>query len=228
MVRPSARRSGFLCDCRRFSEKNGLFSTFGRLFCTLPPGGSAITRRVKAAFSIQTRMIDITARIEQLGEAKDRSHWTFVRIPAEEAGRISPGSRREFRVKGWLDGHPVRSVCVMPLGDGDFMLPLNAAIRKGTGKSAGAQLQLRLEKDDEPIPLSAELLEGLEEAPEAKARFESYKPSVQRYFSKWVEDAKTAETRIARILRCISALERGLDYGAMLREARDERRELGR
>ena len=51
--------------------------------------------------------------------------------------------------------------------------------------------------------------------------------SHQKYYSKWIESAKTDQTRAKRIAMAVNALATGLDFGGMLRKARDERQELG-
>ena len=47
---------------------------------------------------------------------------------------LKSNNKKSFRVKGLLDKHTIKQVAVMPMGDGTFILPLNADIRKATGK----------------------------------------------------------------------------------------------
>ncbi|RYD71709.1 MAG: hypothetical protein EOP53_23195, partial [Sphingobacteriales bacterium] len=43
------------------------------------------------------------------------------------------------------------------------------------------------------------------------------------YYSKWIESAKTEPTKTKRIAIVVSGLARHMDYGAMLREQRDNK-----
>jgi uncharacterized protein YdeI (YjbR/CyaY-like superfamily) len=51
----------------------------------------------------------------------------------------------------------------------------------------------------------------------AKKKFESLTRSHQMYFSKWIESAKTLETKTKRISLTIQAMEKNLNFGEMLR-----------
>ncbi|WP_369804278.1 YdeI/OmpD-associated family protein [Chitinophaga sp. MD30] len=146
-------------------------------------------------------------------------------IPAEIAQQLNPGNRRAFRASGHIDRHPVHCITLLPLGNGDFMIPLNNAIRKGTGrKSLGATLQLSLTLDAEPVAVySAELMQCLDDEPEALRFFESLSWSNRNFFGKWIEEAKTAPTKANRIAQTIEALSRKQNFNQMV-VARHERR----
>lgn len=126
-----------------------------------------------------------------------------------------------------LDNYPISKQAVLPLGGGRFILTLNATVRKGIRKQKGAMLRLRLELDEEPLRVCDELLESLAFDPQAQEFFQSLTRSHQLYFSKWIESAKTEETRARRIAYTVNGLAKGWDYGRILRHMRDERRELG-
>ena len=173
-------------------------------------------------------MVRFTATIQRFGEMGEKTGWTYVLIPADLAQQLVPGNKKSFRVKGWLDKHPLRQVAVMPWGDGSFLLAINAEMRKGTGKRQGAELQVALEPDTSPILPPDELMECLTEEPEAMAYWESLSGAHRNYFIKHIETAKTVETRALRVASCLQALQQRMDYGAMLRSERDARRALGR
>lgn len=171
-------------------------------------------------------MIQFEADIKRFGEMGEKTGWTFVEVPAALAQELLPGNKRSFRVKGLLDQHPINQVAIMPMGGGDFILVLNGEMRKEIRKRGGDKLRLILEVDTSPIELSPDLLECLEDDTEAKERFFKIPRSHQNYFSKWIESAKTIETKTKRILLTFSAMKRGLDYGEMLREDQKRRNEL--
>ena len=158
-------------------------------------------------------MVTFVATIQRF-EAK--GGWTYVIVPATVAEKLKRGNRQSFRVKGHLDQLPVKSLAVMPMGNGKFMIPLNAKLRKGFGKSAGAKLRLALTEDKAPRRYDTDLLLCLNEEPGAKAFFQSMSKSNQWYYSHWVATAKTDATKAKRIARCIAALLRKQHYGQML------------
>ncbi len=163
-------------------------------------------------------MTTYTTTIHQFGENGDKTGWTYIDIPEDIVQELFPGNKKAFRVKGKLDQFPITSVAVMPVGDGNFMMAINAGMRKGTGKRKGAMLRVSLERDTSPQEIVPELLECLADDADALQHFQSLAPSHQRYFSKWVDDAKTEPTKVKRLALCLSALARKMSYSAMIRE----------
>lgn len=166
--------------------------------------------------------VRFTVRIEKFGSKGEKTGWVHVIIPPDVADQLKPGWRREFKVKGRLDHHPVQRVSILPMGDGSFVLPLNAGLRKAVGKRTGAVLELELEPDDSAFVFNADFMACLEEDPKAAAFFATLTGSHQRYFSKWIDSAKTAPTREKRIAMALNALARNQGYPEMMRAARDQ------
>lgn len=168
-------------------------------------------------------MTRFTAILKKFAEAGDKTGWTYLEIPAEIAAKLKPGMKQSFRVKGTIDKHPISQTALLPAGEGAFILPVNAAMRKGIGKKQGASVLLNLEEDTQVYVMNADFVDCLSDLPEAKAYFESLAPSHRRYFSKWIDDAKTEETRARRIAACLNALERRMNYGEMIRSLKADR-----
>jgi len=163
-------------------------------------------------------MIKFTAPILSFNQNGDKTGWSYVEIPADIAQELKPGNRKTFRVKGKLDNFPIKAVAVMPMGGGSFILPINADMRKGTGKRKGAMLQLQLTEDKNPTPVTCpELMECLADDPDALAYFNSLTMSHRNYFMKWIESAKTAPTKEKRIAQTVIALSKKQGYPEMLR-----------
>lgn len=101
------------------------------------------------------------------------------------------------------------------MGDGTFILPLKQTIRKAIKKSLGDKVKVCLEVDNSKIVISPLLLESLEDVPEAKIKFNKLPPSHQKYCSRWIEDAKTDETKVKRIAQGLQGLSKDLNFGAM-------------
>lgn len=115
-----------------------------------------------------------------------------------------------------LDNHPIQKTSLLPVKEGRFMLPINAGIRKATGKQAGDKLKISLEVDDRKLTLSADLIKCLKDDPQAMKFFKSLSPSNQRYYSKWIDGAKTAPTKTKRLVICLIALGKKMNYTALL------------
>lgn len=167
-------------------------------------------------------MIKFTATLEKFADQGEKTGWTFFVVPAEIANRLKPNTKKSFRVKGKLDGFAVKQVALVPMGGGDFILPVNAAIRKGIGKLKGSQLTVQLEADDSVIAISADLLACLENEPKAQEHFNQLPKGEQNYFSKWIDSAKTAPTKEKRILFALKAFSRSLRFGPAMRALKAE------
>lgn len=162
-------------------------------------------------------MIQFVALIEQFREKGEKSGWTYIEIPPQLAASLKPGCKKSFRVKGKLDNYVFEGVALLPMGDSSFIMALKASIRKQLMKQKGDQLQVELEEDTKEKSISAELLICLEDEPAALSYFNSLSVGHQRYFSTWIESAKTDSTRIKRISQAVNALSIGLGYSEMVR-----------
>ncbi len=172
-------------------------------------------------------MVKFSATILNFGQNGDKTGWTYVIVPADIAVKIKPNNKKTFRVKGKLDKHPITAVALMPMGGGDFILPLNADMRKATGKYKGATLQLQLEEDTNPNAVSSpELMECLADDPESLAFFNKLTMSHRNYFMKWIESAKTEPTKAKRIAQTVIALGKKQTYPEMIRAQKAQKDDL--
>ena len=99
------------------------------------------------------------------------------------------------------------------MGGGIFILPLNANLRKAIAKKKGAMLQVSLQEDKSDFVFNPDFIECLADDPVAKSFFESLTGSHQRYFSKWIDSAKTEPTKVKRIAMAVNALAKKWGYG---------------
>jgi len=173
-------------------------------------------------------MVRFTATILKFQKQGEKTAWQYIVVPPAASKKLNPGVKKSYRVKGRLDEFEIQKVALVPMGGGDFILAINAAIRKATGKRYGASLKVQLELDNAPILPPAELIECMEDEPEALKYFNSLPQGHRNYFTKWIESAKTDVTKAKRIAMVIKTMIRKMDFGAMLREERDEKRLLGR
>ncbi|HEY4323059.1 MAG TPA: YdeI/OmpD-associated family protein [Mucilaginibacter sp.] len=168
-------------------------------------------------------MIEFTTIILQFNEQGEKTGWSYIEIPADLAQQMKPGNKKSFRVKGMLDALPVSGMALMPMGEGNFIMALKAEVRKGIHKNAGAVLQVRLEEDkDFKVEMPADLQECFDFEPEAFDFFNSLAKSHREYFIKWIDGAKTNETRAKRIVNTVNAMLRKWSYNVMIREMRKD------
>ncbi|MDE3253345.1 MAG: DUF1905 domain-containing protein [Bacteroidota bacterium] len=162
-------------------------------------------------------MIRFTTIIRQFGEKGEKTGWTYVAITKEQIEALKPDARKSFRVKGKLDQFPVSGVALLPMGGGDFILPLNAVMRKGIHKKKGAQLTVQLAVDTQPLQAPEGFYESLADEPEAERFFAALLPSHRNYFIKWMGGVKSPDAQANRIAAVITALSRKQNFVEMIR-----------
>jgi hypothetical protein len=168
-------------------------------------------------------MIKFTAILKKFADQGEKTGWTYFEIPAELAEKLNPGVKKSYRVKGKLDEHAIKQVALVPMGEGNFIIAVNAAMRKGIGKRQGASVKVQLEMDTAEWKMNADFLACLEDEPRAMSFFKSLAPGHQRYFSNWIDSAKTEETRAKRIAASLNAMLKSMNYGEMIRAMKAEK-----
>ncbi len=171
-------------------------------------------------------MVQFTTTLLQFAEQGEKTGWTYINVCAEIAAQVKPGNKKSFRVKGWLDSYAIKQVALIPMGKGDYIMAINATMRKGLKKRKGDKVLVKIELDETAIQPPAEMMECLEYEPAALAYFNSLAQSHQLYFTKWITSAKTDETKTKRIAQAVNALAKHLDYGLMMRIIKQQRSDL--
>jgi len=168
-------------------------------------------------------MIEFNTIILQFAEQVEKTGWSYIDIPADLAQQLKPGNKKSFRVRGMLDGFAVKGMALMPMGEGDFIMALKAEVRKGIHKNAGAMLHVSIEEDTEyKVEVPDDLQECFDFEPEAEDFFNSLPKSHRDYFIKWIDGAKTSETRAKRIVNTVNAMLRKWRYNDMMRAMKKE------
>lgn len=162
-------------------------------------------------------MVAFQTILQKFGEKGEKTGWTHVHIPADIAQEIKPNTKKGYRVKGTIDNFSIKLVALIPIGEGDFVIPINARMRKGICKEEGAMVSLNLEEDTDELPQSEELMICLEDEPKALEIFLKMPKGHQNYYSKWIESAKTIETKTKRITMTVHGLAMGMNYNEMMR-----------
>jgi hypothetical protein len=163
-------------------------------------------------------MIKFTATIKKFEKQGEKTGWTYIEIPAKIASKLKPEQKTSFAVKGKLDKYSFQQVSLLPMGGGDFIMALKADVRKAIGKRAGYTIDVSIEADVSPFVFSEDLMSCLEDEPAAINFFKSLPLSHQKYFSKWVDGAKSTDTKANRIVMAVKALSQKKGYPEMMRE----------
>ena len=171
-------------------------------------------------------MVQFKTTILQFAEQGDKTGWSYIRVSAAIAGKLKPGNKKSFRVKGMLDDYAFRGMALIPMGEGDFIMALNASVRKAIRKGKGAALKVQLEEDKVKPKPPKDLLECLADEPRALEFFNTLAPSHRNYFGKWIDSAKGDATRARRIAQTVTAMTKGMDYGQMIRSLKQDRQDL--
>ncbi len=78
-------------------------------------------------------MIEFKVVIEKFSKQGEKTGWTYIEVSAEIAQKLKPGNKKTFRVKGYLDDFYFEGIALLPMGGGNFIMPLNASHRKKIG-----------------------------------------------------------------------------------------------
>ncbi len=173
------------------------------------------------------KMVEFTTTILKFAQQGEKTGWTYIVITEAIAQKIKPGNKKSFRVKGKLDDYAFKGIAVMPMGDGSFIMALNATMRKAIGKGKGATIKVRIEADEAILKPPAALMECLEDEPDALVFFNTLTKGHQNYFSNWIKAAKTEPTKAKRIAQAVNALSKGWAFNIMLRMQKKDKDLLG-
>jgi hypothetical protein len=118
------------------------------------------------------------------------------------------GARR-VKVLATFDGVPYRG-SIVRMG-GCYWLGLTQEIRKRIGKGFGDVVHVTVERDEEErtVEVPPDLRQALDAHAEARTSFDGLSYSHRKEYVDWINGAKRAETRAARVERAIGMLAEG-------------------
>jgi len=171
-------------------------------------------------------MITFKAEIERFAEMGEKTGWTYVFIPLAIANMIKPDCRKSYRVKGRLDHIEIEGIALVPMGEGNFIMALNAGIRKQLKKDLGGVLELALEEDTTfKIEVPEDLEVCLSDEPHLLKNFLKQPKSHQNWYINWLNSAKTEATRTKSIVKIVLAMDKDWDFGTMMRDGKPRKEE---
>lgn len=118
------------------------------------------------------------------------------------------GVKHRHYVTGSINGCTIRGLL-----DSDatqFFLPLGAAWRRDNSVEAGAKVEVVLAPEGpQSDALAPDIVAALDMEPQAKTFFDSLATFYRKNYIRWIEGAKRAETRSARIAEMVRLLKAG-------------------
>lgn len=167
-------------------------------------------------------MVVFKTVLKKYGDNGEKTNWTYIDIPAKIAEQIKPGCKKSFRVKGKIDNCDFNAVATIPIGEGNFIVPINATIRKSIKKIHGATVEIQIKEDLQKLMHDEELMTCLNDEPSALNFFKSLPTSHQNWFSNWVKSARTAVTKTKRITIIIVACAQQMSFPEMMKKYKNE------
>ena len=162
-------------------------------------------------------MSTFKATIHKFSSKGEKTGWTYVEIPRDIIRKLKLPDKKGFRIKGFIDDVRIEKLSTYPVGEGNFIIAINAGLRKKLGKKEGAIISVKFEIDENIAIQSKELIIALKEDKAAGAVFHNLLLSHRNYFHRYVATAKTAPTMAGRIVNVINAMYRKQDFGEMMR-----------
>jgi hypothetical protein len=158
-----------------------------------------------------------TAVIQKFAAKGEKTGWTYVLIPTDIITKLKLKDKKGFRIKGLIDDIKIEKLSTYPIGQGEFIIAINAELRKKLGKKEGALVKVNFARDVSKPLQSEELMKCLKNDEVAMKQFKSLLLSHQNYFHRYVETAKMSDTKAGRIVHVINAMYKKQDFGQMIR-----------
>jgi hypothetical protein len=129
---------------------------------------------------------------------------TGIAVPVEVAAALGSGKRPPVRVT--VGGHCYRTTVASM--NGRFFVPLNADDRSAAGVAAGDAVDVEIVTDTAPSDVSVpdDLAGALAGDPTAAAFCDGLSYTHRKEWVRWIEDAKTADTRSSRLTTTVASL----------------------
>ncbi|WP_343703718.1 YdeI/OmpD-associated family protein [Chitinophaga sp.] len=134
--------------------------------------------------------------------------WTYARIPEFSSGKRKYSSFT--KVSGTIDGYEISNATLMSMGNKQYFLPVNAAIRKKIGKEAGDKVHITLHVNENTGPVAAdEFTDCLKDEPAAWEHYLAFSKADQKAWVKWVNEPVDEKLRIERIAAAVTKIATG-------------------
>lgn len=149
-----------------------------------------------------------TARVHRMKASDNGSSSAFVLLPAD-ASAILP-RRGRTTVRGKINGNEFQAL-LEPDGRKSHWLSLDPALMEASGVAVGEEVSFEIEPvAEEPEPdVPDDLLEALEESPEARKTWEETTTLARVDWIHWIDSSRREATRRSRISDACDMLASG-------------------
>lgn len=147
-------------------------------------------------------LVDKNLRIKRKPQ---KGGWHYVVISGIPL--INKNLQGLVRVKGFIDTYQIRQFNLLPMKTGEMMLVLKAPLRKTINKREGDLIHVKLFADKSKVLIPEEILDSLLQSEDAYNFFLTLTESNKKYYIDWVNESKTLDTKVSRILKMIQQLE---------------------
>ncbi|MEL7121272.1 MAG: YdeI/OmpD-associated family protein [Bacteroidota bacterium] len=135
--------------------------------------------------------------------------WTYAEIPEITQNKNNPFGW--VTVRGFIDDYELKKFKLMPMGEGKLFLSVKKEIRKKIQKEAGDYVQIILFLDESKLIIPEEIIECFQSEPKKTYEiFMSFTEGEQKAYLDWINEAKTDETKINRIVKMMERLQKKL------------------
>lgn len=129
--------------------------------------------------------------------------WTYIEVP-----EISPDKNVPFgwvTVSGSIDNYVFQKFKLQPKGNGMLFLPVKAEIRKAIKKGAGDHVLLKIQIDNSPAVLPAEIRECFENEP--KIIFERFMALPENKKQAWIKSIYSTNSDDAKAVKIVEMMK---------------------
>jgi hypothetical protein len=130
--------------------------------------------------------------------------FMLIRVP-DAPGKLLTGMTN---VEGTINGHPFRAT-LEPGASGGRAVPVNQAMLAGADAAVGDTVALAILGPEPKLAIPADLRAAFTASHAAKALWGDLTPLGQRDWVRWIESAKTPQTRARRVKRTTEQLAEG-------------------
>jgi hypothetical protein len=146
------------------------------------------------------------ARLFQYPETAKTGSSTMLNVPKWVSKKFP--SRGMTKVEGTMNGQPFRAA-LTPNTSGSHSLHVNRAMREGAHADEGDTVKLAILGPEPEPKIPADLRVALSASHEAKTLWKDLMPIGRRDWIRWINSAKSPETRTRRITRTVEQLSSG-------------------
>lgn len=145
-------------------------------------------------------------KVYQLQRPEYKGAVTYVEIPEIPMSKAPFGM---LKVKGQIDNYEFSNVHLMPLGNGNLVLAVKAAIKKKIKKEAPDTVHVILYEDKAPFLIPDELTLCMSYEDGVLEKFKRYTDGQKKAFIDWINLATTEQAKAERIAKTIAMVQNG-------------------